>query len=300
MLSALALGARELAGLPGPTGVFALNRVEAFPSKRLAPRLEAKLLDTTTTNDPVDAITEDLTRVALTSAREGAETSIPEAAREKVLRVGGRLGSVTKSTDHGARKSTTTTAASSFAPLAAECFVMPLVNRFWLYLRDLSTASLAGNRTLGPGTATLLDPIFLCKFLGTMSVLIDASRYSPHFLAVLAPESLQLAAFGLRGFTTKKEDSSDGNGDGGDESVSAALLEFALVTVDTCMSVDAGRTLARDFYPLVGTLREWAEEEWRTEEARGKVERVGRAAAGLLLRLDEVSSRSVLRSMLPM
>jgi telomere length regulation protein len=279
MLSALALGARELADLPGPSGGFALTQVEAFPSKRLAPRLEAKLLE----GDPVETITKDLTRVALTSAREGAEMTIPEASREKALRVGGRLGSIAKSGLHASAKSVT---PATFGPLAAECFVMPLINRFWLYLRDLSTASLA-NRSFGSGSAALLDPIILCKFMSTLAILIDASRNSPHFLAVLAPEALQLAALGLRGLAND------------DEGVIAGLLEFALVTVDTCISIDAGRTLARDFAPLVGTLQEWAQEAWRTEEARGKVERAGRAAAGLLLRLDEVLSRSVTRSLLP-
>jgi telomere length regulation protein len=280
MLSALALGARELAGMPGPSGGFAPNQVEAFPSKRLAARLESKLLE----GDPVEAITKALTRVALTSAREGAEATIPEASREKALRVGGRLGSLARA---DIRKSAKDPASPAiFGSLAADCFIMPLINRFWLYLRDLSTASVA-SRSFGAGSAALLDPIFLCKFMSTLAILIDASRHSSHFLAVLAPEALQLATLGLRGF------------DNDDEGVRAALLEFSLVTINTCISVDAGRTLARDFTPLLATLQEWAQDAWRTEEARGKVERAGRAAAGLLLRADEVLSRSVTRSLWP-
>lgn len=303
MLSSLALGARELAGLPSllPADQSTLSAhttddSEAWPTQKLPPLLHNHFIRRSDQSRPdggqtlpavasaheLDSLTEDITGLALSQTRDAAQDSIPEAAREKLLTVRQtRRSEIRKQ----AARANEPNEQPRYTQLAVETFIMPLMNRFWLYLRDVATAP--QDRNLGPyaggssGTAALLDPMILSKFLGTLAVLIDAAQNSPHYLAVIAPETLELV-LSLRGLEKS------------DETVRTAMLQLTLVVLDTSARVDAGRTLARDFSRLTWQVKDWAEEAWRETEHQGyRVDQSGRAAAGVLLRLDEVVRKTI-------
>ena len=57
----------------------------------------------------------------------------------------------------------------------------------------------------GAGTGLVLNPLVLASFLRTRLVLVDASRHSPSFLSVLAPDALELAlTLGMRRWSTRR------------------------------------------------------------------------------------------------
>ena len=307
LLTALALGGRELAGFPAPTSQTFLAShaakpdttvapIEFFPSKKLPPHLHRQMIEAESgrevlkkalPRDALEEITDELTRAALTEAREDAEVSIPEAAREKLLTVR-RFASAKSKTTTGVA-TIDTTKNEDFSSLAAEIFVMPLINRFWLFLRDSSYSShRTGGSYAGDGGAdSLLDPLSLTKFFSTLSVLLHSARHSPHFLAILAPEAIELV-LALR---TSIEECS--------EEVVASQMELLLVVFDATASQDYGRMLLNSVSNgarVVGEAKEWAEEVFDYEErkgtvGRGGIGRSGRAAAGVLLRVEEILSR---------
>jgi telomere length regulation protein len=274
MLSALALGARELAGLPSlDTSAVAKKAAQtaAFPSKALPGKLHRQLAPPSAPQ--IDRITASLTASALSDTRAEIEDTVPEAARHKLLTVR-RSVALAPKTNGMARK-------DDYAALAGDHFLMPLINRFWLYLRDLATAPRAAATSSplggGPASAILLDPLVLTKFLGTLAILLDAARLSASFLAVLAPEALEL----LLALRSSSHESA----------VTAASLEATLVVLDGSVRLDGGRTLAQRFPTVLGQVQSMAEEAWRNGEASDGVGRVGRAAAGVLLRIDQVYER---------
>ena len=234
----------------------------------------------------LEEITEELARAALTDAREDAEVSIPEAAREKLLTV--RRFASSKSKNTGLAK-IDGKKEEDFSSIAAEIFVMPLINRFWLFLRDSSYSSRSngGSYAGGGGVDSLLEPLSLVKFFSTLSVLLHSARHSPHFRAVLALEAIELA-LALR---TSLEEA--------DEEVVASQMELLLVVFDASAAQDYGSTLLNTVSNgarVVGEAKEWAEEVFDYEErkgsvGRGGIGRGGRAAAGVLLRVEEMLSR---------
>ena len=243
MLGALAEAARELAGLPelGASGKSIESGQDAIAAQALA------------------------------SVRDAADSTIPKAGRERALTTR-RFQSAVRQPD---------AAAGKFATLAADVFVMPLINRMWLYLRDTATAATNSSPYTGAGTGTLLQPLVMARFLGTLSVMLDAARLSPHFLAILAPESINLA-LALR---VGPED---------DESVLVAALGVVLLALDVSALLDAGRTMATRFPRTVAQVQAWADQIWHE---RAGEERVHRLAAGVLLRIEELQQRhSVLRA----
>lgn len=91
MLNALALGARELAGLPLPLNASkaSAERV-SFPSKRLPPSMHQKYLslaDELSSNGPVQSLLDGISRKAIESGRDAAEAKVPAYARERQLRM---------------------------------------------------------------------------------------------------------------------------------------------------------------------------------------------------------------------
>jgi telomere length regulation protein len=327
MLSALAMGARELAGLPTLTAPPARINDDQnlagnpraidtdFPTQRLPPKLHKYFMQAQgegseegspaggPSTPQLDAMTEDITNLALSSARREAEQAVPGAKREKLLTVRSTTtkrskiveqdGSSMNGVGNGAHSRL---AAPKFADLAVETFIMPLINRFWLYLRDVSTSPQLA--TVGPyaggraGAAPLLDPLLLSKYLSTLCVLLDAARNSPHFLAVLAPETLELVLALRSGAEVDGTPARRGGVNA--DAVQTALLQLSLVVLETSTSIDSGRTLARDFPKITWRVKDWAEEVWRGKESGGgEVDAGGRAAAGVLLRLDEVVSRTI-------
>jgi telomere length regulation protein len=157
------------------------------------------------------------------------------------------------------------------------------MNRFWLYLRDVATSPqdfrIGTFKGGSAGSVSLLEPMLLSKFLSTVTVLVESARHSPHFLAVLAPEALELV-LAIRGINTE------------DETVQTSMLQLALVVLDGSSSIDAGRTLAREHSKALWQLKDWAESVWAKTEG-DQVGAEGRAAAGVLLRIDGVVQKTV-------
>jgi telomere length regulation protein len=297
VLSSLALGAREIAGLPSllpaassTDGDPSKKAGASFPTQRLPPTLHAEFMaaqenpDTSSAGRALDLMTEDITKLALSQTRQSAEQSLPGAAKEKLLTVRQQTRVLSKSSGPAISANGSDTKVS-FASLAVEIFIMPLVNRFWLYLRDISTSP--QDRKLGPyagggaGTAPLLEPMMLSKYLQTLCVLLNAAKNSPHFLAVLAPETLELV-LSLRSLETTSN------------VVQESMMQLVLVVLDTSTNVDGGRTLARDFSRLTWQIKDWAEDTWKSQEQSGKeIAQAGRAAAGVLLRIDDVVQKTI-------
>ena len=306
LLTSLALGSRELAGFSAPTAQTFLashtprpdstpDSIELFPSKKLPPHLHRQMIEAESSRasqqevlprGALEQITEEMTRAALSDAREDAEVSIPEAAREKLLTVRRFASAKSKSTGVA---TIDTNKSEDFSTLAAEIFIMPLINRFWLFLRDSSYSShrTSGSYAGGGGVDSLLEPLSVVKFFSTLSVLLHAARHSPHFLAVLAPEAIELV-LALR---TSLEEAN--------EEVVASQMELLLVVFDATAAQDYGRTLLNTVTNgarVVGEAKDWAEEVFDYEErkgsvGRGGIGRSGRAAAGVLLRIEEMLSR---------
>lgn len=215
--------------------------------------------------------------------------TIPEASREKLLTVR-RFASAKSST----AASSASTNQPSFLPLAAEFFILPLINRFWLYLRDTAAtptrgpySSVGGGSNAG-GSTSLLSPLILSKYLSTLSLLIHAARYSHHFLLSIVPSALQLV-LALRSTVLEETDSK----------VLETEMELLLVVFDAVVALDGGESLmgrsVEGGNELVGQVKEWAEETFELEEARNTggagMGRAGRASAGVLLKIEEVLGR---------
>ncbi|GJN89867.1 hypothetical protein Rhopal_002856-T1 [Rhodotorula paludigena] len=315
LLAALALAARELAGLPPPPGTpeNKQRKVEAppFPSKQLPPALHRRLLGNARGEQagPLEALTADLTQMALSGARQDAEETLPGAAREKLLSV--RRSTTRTPASLAASRSASATTQPTYSSLAAGTFILPLVNRFWLYLRDTATSSLStraasvGPYAGGSSAPILLEPLLLSKFLATLAVLVHAARHSPAFLAVLVPEVLAFvlairpsAPSPVRAARTRTAAGDDEDDGGLDEDlVTSSALELVLVALDATVQLDGGRTLMSSSAAnggggeIVVSVKEWAEEVFEREDRRGGdmgVGRPGRAAAGVLLRVEDI------------
>lgn len=307
MLMALALASRELAGLSIPAQPGTDTRkaeAAAFPSKQLPPALHRRLVQAGVDTggapppDPLDRITAEVADLTLSAVREESEANVPGAGREKLLTV--RRFASAKADSKGHSALSEQSQRPSFAPLAAEYFIMPLINRFWLHLRDSATplitrsspyATTSGSGKDSIGAGSLLTPLMLSKYVSTLTILVHASRHSQHFLLMIAPAALQL---GIALRTTAIE----GGGYESDEQVLEAEMELLLVIFDAVVSLDRGESLlgrnVEGGSELVGEAKEWAEQTFERDEARGAhevVSRAARAAAGVLLRIDEITSR---------
>ncbi|GAA5870224.1 hypothetical protein JCM8547_006920 [Rhodosporidiobolus lusitaniae] len=320
LLASLALSARELAGLPIPAPPPSSSSplpppsapsppISLFPSKQLPPAMHRRLVGPPTS--PLDSLSADLTRLALSDAREDAEQTVPGAAREKLLNVRRAHPSSPRSSlsfRSALSSLTTTTTTPSYTALSAPLYILPLINRFYLYLRDVSTSPSSSLSHLSTSSAPLLEPYLLSKFLATLSVLVHAARHSLAFLAVVAPEVLGLVLT-LRPPSHSSPTPRQENDDAEDLSSTAlnrstvlsSLLELALVTLSTSVELDGGRTLMSNSSVSGGAgmvleVQKWAEVVFELEEARGAGEeggigRAGRAAAGVVLRVEEVLER---------
>ena len=266
MLTSLALAARELALLPALT--LQAPAADTFPSKRLPPALHHRLVGPATLSPSLapgalESLTASLTSAALSSTKSETEASLPLASRTKLLSVR-RFVSAPAPTESG----------GTFPTLAASTFVLPLINRFWLHLRDTSTSH-------SSDVSALLAPLTLSKFLSTLSILLHAARHAPEFLHVLVPETIELV-LSLRGPAGE-----------GDPVVLESEMEILLVVMDAMVEADGGDALVRRVErggEMLGEVREWAEDVF-VEEERVGVGRAGRAAAGVLLRVEEVERR---------
>ncbi|KAJ7694168.1 telomere length regulation protein-domain-containing protein [Mycena rosella] len=304
MLNALALGARELASLSVPPSSVPQSRI-AFPSKTLHTHLHRMYLEDNIQEGVLPQILDDISREALNRDAETNVDKVPELVRERRLRVQKPPG-VTEverhRTFHVPLKQNMT-----FNEVAAQYFTAPLINRFWLFFRDEQTreertAHQDGRqRYQGAGTGLILNPIVLSHFLATLAILVHASKNAPEWLAVIGPDALELAiTVGTKPVSTMEADDEEILGSKSKEaSVLSTALELALVVLDGCLELDGGRALGLDHTALLLGVGEWATAVFSRLEKGAKMEGGGgvqevklkRAAAGVLLKVDSLTSR---------
>jgi telomere length regulation protein len=71
-------------------------------------------------------------------------------------------------------------------------------------------------------------------------------------------------------------------------------MELILLILSSSHSLDGGHTLTRSSFEVLTEVQSWAEEVFEIEENKSggaAVGRAGRAAAGVLLRLEEILGR---------
>lgn len=298
MLNALAIGARELAGLPlpaNPNEVSKRPRID-FPSKILPGGAHIEYLTKGDLPPPpvnraqiegssrqrieymqsqVSTLVKDLSEVAITRSKQVTEDSIPQIVRERALRVGSKLGqgiTPIDSSDVDPQTFMTLGHLSSQTPIvqfvqvAAEYFVAPLINRFWAYLQSSLELEAYRNSTgvrTGAGTGLIISPLVLTHLLGTLTILLHAARHSPAFLHVLAPDAAELAlAIGTRPLSRNRQDDPDDemNCEGGraEAGVLAGALELALTVLDSALELDGGQVFALERAELLLGIGQWA------------------------------------------
>ncbi|KAI0670628.1 telomeric DNA binding protein [Trametes maxima] len=323
MLNALALGARELASLSVPElpGRRALpSEKVAFPSKRL-PQAQHKKYITTgdhlSTSDPIQLLLDGISQQAIDKGKEATADKVPELVRERNLRIRPSSKITEVSTDAPSTRAALMRQLvgpqhpkrTTFTEVAAEFFICPFINRFWVFLRDEQTREARTahqpllHRYRGAGAGLVLSALVLGRFLETLAVLVHAARNAREWLAVLAPDALELSlALGTRqlsrgeGADDKADDDDEGNITAGlpgdtkqskDAALLTAALELALIVLDGCLDLDEGRSLGLEHTALLLGIGEWAGKVGGgTQEVR-----LRRAAAGVLLKVDELSSR---------
>lgn len=326
LLNALVFGARELAGLPPlSTGTTADPKRIAFPSKQLPPAMHKKYLtaaDQNRTVNPVQNLLEDITRRAIDRTRDVAEDKVPEIARERRLRLKqpAKISEVKGTSDLSRNLQSLQPQPKpvvAFTEVAAEYFICPLMNRFWLFLRDEQAREARTahqpelHRYKAAGTGLILSALVLSQYLRSLAILVHMARNAPEFLRIIAPDALELAVtIGTRPLTGKvgpdDEDENDKGrekeaADGQDRqaAVLSSSLELAVIAIDGCLELDDGRSLGLEYTALVLAAGEWA---GQILEHLGKGERVSGgggveevklrgAAAGLALKVDELSTR---------
>ncbi|WVQ84635.1 hypothetical protein IAT38_006790 [Cryptococcus sp. DSM 104549] len=321
ILTALAMGARELSGLPVPQAPRPTRAID-FPSKVLpvalhnkyisaadVPTLRARESERGQIDQAIDGV-RDL--ILSKGARKGEET-VPALAREKRLRVGEpKRPKVTAVNSLTSAYSTTPAPAMSFKNLAAEYFIMPLINRFWQHFQDSSIresrAITTGQRYRGAGAGMVLSPMSLEKLLMALALMVHAARHASVFLSVICPEALELAAtIGARHpprppTFSPEDDEHDTSapGSGAEAQVLSAALELALVCLDAAVELDAGRTLAMDKAALVMAVGEWASGVFEVENEGGEVSagqggkregKVRAEAAGVVVKIGEIGEK---------
>ncbi|KAF7295097.1 Telomere-reg-2 domain-containing protein [Mycena indigotica] len=297
MLNALALGARELASLPVPQSSLQAPHI-AFPSKILPLRLHQKYTEDSSSSSVLPRLLDDISRNALDRDIDSTIDKVPALVRERRLKVQSRPPLQPARSERPSM--VTAPRTTTFTEVASQYFVGPMINRFWLFFRDEQTREertlhLQGrHRYHGAGTGLVLNPLVLSHFLTTLAIVAHAARNSMEWLAVIAPQALEVALT----LGTKPISDEDG-GDSKDASVLSAALELALVVVDGCLEIDGGRSLGLDHTALLFGTGEWAglvfsrlEKGLLVEGGGGAQEvKLKRAAAGVLLKVDSLTSR---------
>lgn len=306
MLNALALGSRELASLPIPESSVQGERI-AFPSKLLP---EAKHQQYIAGQDPASAlplIMGSISDAALRKSGTQLTNSSPAITRERRL----RMNRPTQIREVGKSDPTKVPAGTSFNDVAAEFFILPIINRLWLFMRDEQTredrtAHLEGrSRYQSAGTGLILNPLVLSHLLATLGIIVHASQHAPEWSAIIGPEALEVAVtLGTKPISLMELDSHKTAGDeerlaGKDASVLTSALELALVVLDAYQELDGGRVLSLEHTVLLRGTAEWATGVFDQMEKGVKVNGGGgarevslrRAVAGVLLQVEEISNK---------
>jgi telomere length regulation protein len=310
------MGAREAAGM-APVVKPDLPRVD-FPTKFLPPALHQKYISE---NDVthlkasyrlIDAAAADIgTKLLQRKGAEASQKAPPPLARQRQLRVGqpsktGKIADVGDGAHTLSRPAAVPPPSSiSFKDVAAEYFILPLINRFWNYFEnELTREARAKGAFRAAGTGMILSPMAVAKLLSTLAIMVHASRHSTAFLAIIAPEALELAVMVGQNLKTNPDPPSEANGPREAETetdVLGSALELALVCLDASKELDGGRTLVIDKMDVLVAAGEWAGHLFEQEHegvttganAGGLSEgRTRKAAAGVVVLVSEIVDQS--------
>ncbi|PWN21214.1 hypothetical protein BCV69DRAFT_298987 [Microstroma glucosiphilum] len=237
---------------------------------------------------------------------------------------------------------TLTRPREKYIDLAGSVFLFPLLTRLSAHIRETSSrfSRLSSSASGGAGTrdgsgvslglgsgitiglSSLFDPQILSALLDTLSVLAHSARNASDFLALLAPEVMEVAllvatrALPLSLAGAGAGAGTDGGEGGGDLSTMHLLhgscLSLLLVILDASFFRDEGRTLLR-FHarPLLEDVGEFAAGVFERVEGEGGergggrgvglgggggrggegVSRAARCSAAVVLRIEEMRSR---------
>jgi telomere length regulation protein len=315
MLNALALAARELASLPAPPSATQPQNRISFPSKMLPAALHQKYLAAgNQSTNLVQHLLDGISREAIDRGKEANADKVPNLVRERYLRIRkpAKISELPSSVNDNKSISQTFQHNTTFTDVAVEFFIAPLINRFWLFLRNEQTRETRTAhqeplyRYKGAGTGLILNAMVLTHFLGTLAVLVHAAQNAPQWLAIVAPDALELAiTLGTKPISQMEDDDDDrpeereSNSQGKEASILTTALELILVVLDGCLELDGGRSLGMEHTALLLGAGEWAgavfsqlEKGTRVEGGGGAQEiKLKRAAAGVLLKVDELTSR---------
>jgi len=315
-MTALAIGARELASLPVPPSLVPPEKA-AFPSKMLPAPLHNRYTTTGESNiNTVALLMDEISQNSLSTERSAAEHH-PELIRERRLRIQ-KPNRITEIAPHDPlnpfshlTKPMQAPYKTKFVDVAAEFFIVPLINRFWAFVRDeqvreeRTVFQKGRERYQGAGTGMILNPVVLAQFLRTLGVLVHASQNAPAWLAIIAPDALEVAVtIGTRPISHVELEGDENEKEGEEQrqeeaSVLTAALEVALVVLNGALEIDGGKILGLDHTTLVLAVGEWAGKVFASLEKGLKVPgggglqeaQLSRAAAGVLLKVDELSSK---------
>lgn len=261
-------------------------------------------------DQPLSLLLDNIHRESAAKESENGSQRPTAVVRERRLRVGSH-----RVTDISDPSQSSSPVVSTFNDVAAEFFLCPLINRFWLFLRDEQTreertSHLQGRqRYHGTGTGLVLNPIILTHFLRALAILTHASRNALEWVTVISPSALEIAVtLGTKPVSlievteTYRHDENQGK----EASVLTAALELALVVLDGSLELDDGRLLCLEHSALLLGTGEWAGKVFSQMEGGHKVRGAGaqeaklqRAVTAVLLRVEEMTSkwrRSIMRT----
>lgn len=321
MLNALAMGARELASLSLPPNHSKAEPERiAFPSKQLPATLHHKYLtlgDELSSGNPVQYLLDGISQKAIESGKVSAESKVPEYARERQLRLK-RPAKVSEVTPGALSRDLQSLQLQprplvAFTEVAAEYFICPIINRFWMFLRDEQAREERTahqevlHRYRSTGTGLILNALVLSQFVATLAVLVHAAQNAKEWPAIIAPDALELAVtIGTRpmsrGEGLEDDDEEDSPAERQARKEAALLttsLELAIVVVDGALGRDGGKSLGLEHTALLLAAGEWGSGVLSRLEKGMKIlggggtheMKLRRAAAGLVLKVDELTSR---------
>lgn len=163
---------------------------------------------------------------------------------------------------------------ANYLSVATSAFVLPLVNRFFLYLGPYTRG---GYRHAGSNAA--LRPEALSAALLTLCILCSAARNALGFYANVMPDVITLAVLCC------------GRAQENDAQVHGASLSLVLVMLDAAWERDRGAQLVRTQASLLLNVRDTAQGILDSDVPAGDASpraRAVRAAAGTLVRVSEM------------
>lgn len=312
------MGARELAGLSVPQAPRTTRSID-FPSKTLPPTLHNKYISSADIplnrllgydpDNQLDQAIDGIRNLILSKGARKGEETVSELAREKRLRVDEiRRPKIAPVNSHASSQMgrLARPPVVAFKDIAAEIFVLPLINRFWQHFQDSSTreerAVMMGARYRAAGAGMVLSPMAMEKFMMALALMLDAARYSPLWLSVICPEALELAVtIGIRHPPRPLLSGEEGiDPSRAEAQVLSAALELTLVCLDISVDLDGGRTLAMDKAVLVMAVGEWASGVFKVESEGGEVSagqggriegKIKAEAAGVVVKVGEIGEK---------